>query len=137
MFKEAYQRGILQALTDAGITKTAGPLNQGRLVRALQFMGKHPEPFGSLGGAGVGAGTTALAGGDVDDILLGTGVGALAGGVSGMGLRALRNSRVIQEMQRKMQERLSAVELQSDLSAMGVPQPTAEEIAAEKIRLGT
>lgn len=126
------------ALEELGITKTAipGPRRAGRLMRALQFAERHPEPLGALSGSGIGAGTTALAGGDVDDVMLGAGVGALAGGVGGMGMRALRNSKVIQEMQKKVNNRLSAVEMQTELNAMGIPEPTAAELAAEKLRLG-
>ena len=96
MFKEAYQTGVIRALHD--FSKTAVP-SPGRLARMFEFMGKHPEPFGAVGGAGVGAGTTALGGGDIDDILLGAGIGATAGGVGGMGLRTLRQGAGLRAIQ--------------------------------------
>lgn len=132
MIKEAYRNGVLQALNDAGIIKKAAG-NPGRMGRFMNLVGKHPEPFGALGGAGVGAGSTALGGGDVDDVLLGAGVGALAGGVGGMGLRALRNSKVIQAMR----DRLAKVELESELNAIGIPKPSEAALSAEKTRLLT
>ncbi len=130
MFKEAYQNGILQALADAGITKTAAP-NPGRMRRLMLLMEKHPESFGALGGSGIGAGSTALAGGGIDDILLGAGVGALAGGVSGMGARALRNTKATTALR----SRLEQLELKKDLTTIGQPEPTAAEILADRVQM--
>ncbi len=137
MFKEAYQTGVIQALHD--FSKTAAP-SPGRLARMFEFMGKHPEPFGAVGGAGVGAGTTALGGGDVDDILLGAGIGATAGGVSGMGLRTLRQGTAINAIRK----RLASVEAQREMDRVGFPEASKAgtdadwsrmkaEVAAEKI----
>ena len=120
----------MRALSDAGIAKMATP-NPGRISRLISFMGKHPEPFGALGGAGLGAGTAALGGGDVDDVLLGTSIGAMAGGVGGVGLRSLRNSKAVQAIR----DRLAGVELKADMNAAGIPEPTAAELLAEKMRL--
>jgi len=127
MFKEAYQNGVLQALSDMGVAKTAAP-NPSRVARLLEFVGKHPEPFGAAGGAGIGAGSTALGGGDLDDILLGAGVGALAGGVSGTGMRSLRNTKALQSMR----NRLAQAEAEIEMTAMGIPKVDEAALAASK-----
>lgn len=130
MFKEAYETGVLQALSDAGVVKTAVP-GPGRTARALEYIGSHPESFGALTGAGVGAGSTALGGGDLDDILLGAGVGSLAGGVGGGGIRMLRNTKAVQSMR----DRLARLETEVEMNAMGVPQVDETAMAADKARM--
>lgn len=130
MFEEAYEDGLRRALSDAGVTKTATP-RPGRLARLLTYMGEHPEGFGALGGSGLGAGTTAWAGGDLGDILLGAGAGAMAGGVSGMGARAIRNAKV----NRTLLDRINQLELKKELTMAGHPPPSAEEILADRAQL--
>lgn len=130
MLKEAYQSGVLQALNDAGITKTASP-NPGRMARLIESVNRHPEAFGALGGAGLGAGTTALGGGDIDDVLLGTGIGAFAGGAGGVGMRSARNSKALQAIR----DRLSRTEAEMEMTAAGVPQISEAELVAAKDRM--
>jgi hypothetical protein len=69
VLKVAYRLGIQKAFEEAGL-KMAGALDRAALI-------------GALGGAGLGVGGTALAGGDLKDILLAGGVGAAAGGLGG------------------------------------------------------
>lgn len=109
MNKEAYEAGVEQALIDAGlldVTKQAGVadraaplleklkalLGSGKELGAQgleSFSGLGPAAQGGIVGGAAGAGGTALGGGDIGDILLGTGLGAGAGAGVGAGASRL------------------------------------------------